>query len=39
MRVSETFYIDTEAELKRFCDKLSGTRGIGLDTEFLREKT
>lgn len=39
MQVSETFYIDTEDELKRFCDKLSSAPCIGLDTEFLREKT
>ena len=39
MQMSETFYIDTEDELKRFCDMLGGAHCIGLDTEFLREKT
>jgi ribonuclease D len=39
MEVSDTFYIDTEEELKRFCDRLDNACCIGLDTEFLREKT
>lgn len=37
--MSETFYIDTEDELKQFCSRLGDAPCIGLDTEFLREKT
>lgn len=37
--VSETFYIETEDELKQFCNRLADAECIGLDTEFLREKT
>lgn len=32
-------YIDTEAQLLRFCNQIRGAQWLALDTEFLREKT
>ena len=32
-------YIDSDAELRRFSDRLAGAHWIAVDTEFMREKT
>jgi len=36
---SGTFYIESENELKRYCAACEGGELLGLDTEFLRERT
>ncbi len=39
MNNSETFYIENEGELKTFCTQLQKSSWIGVDTEFMRERT
>ena len=39
MSNNETFYIDSAVELKAFCDELHKGTWIGVDTEFMRERT
>ena len=36
---NKTFYIDSAAELKAFCAELQNSTWIGVDTEFMRERT
>lgn len=35
----KNWFIDSPGELLEFCEQLKGVRHIGLDTEFMREKT
>jgi len=39
MNNNETFYIESADELKVFCTQLQKGRWIGVDTEFMRERT
>ena len=39
MSNNTTFYIESTAELKAFCDELHNSTWIGVDTEFMRERT
>jgi ribonuclease D len=39
MSNNETFYIESAAELKVFCNELQKGTWIGVDTEFMRERT
>ena len=39
MSNNATFYIDSATELKAFCDELPKDTWIGVDTEFMRERT
>ncbi|MFV1976325.1 MAG: ribonuclease D, partial [Candidatus Scalindua sp.] len=39
MSNSETFYIENEDDLKAFCTQLQKGSWIGVDTEFMRERT
>ena len=39
MSNNDTFYIESDAELKEFCDQLRKGAWIGVDTEFMRERT
>lgn len=37
--LDSSLYIDTDAALERFCETISTSPWIGIDTEFIREKT
>jgi ribonuclease D len=39
MSNNTTFYIESTSELKAFCDELQNSTWIGVDTEFMRERT
>jgi len=39
MSNNDTFYIESDTELKEFCDQLRKGAWIGVDTEFMRERT
>ncbi len=39
MSTNKTFYIDSAIELKAFCDEMPKGTWIGVDTEFMRERT
>ena len=39
MSNNHTYYIESDAELKAFCDQLQKGTWIGVDTEFMRERT
>ena len=38
MSNSETFYIESDAELKAFCEQFQKGTWIGVDTEFMLER-